>query len=262
MIKNNILQNLKKISLAFLIISLFSCAKQNANQTPEVRIVNLQGKPGKVVTKFPQLNVDALKEQGRLMQAQRFNQQISNQALQRQNYQNKSAGYSSSNNSQNLETRIIEDGTIRSQDDVLKINSVQQSLAYPQNPDMKNLSQKKEVTEYNLNDNSFAANEVEKNSVKKAVVNIKKKAAKKSSGKTYSLKKKQYYIQVGSFKNESNAKRHLQDMSKYHKGKIEELNKNSMHRVILGPFAKRYDANKLLKKVKNSGQSAILIRSN
>ena len=51
-------------------------------------------------------------------------------------------------------------------------------------------------------------------------------------------------------------------MKKFHKGKIQTVDgKKVVHRVILGPFSNKSQARKLVKKIKNSGHDAILIKT-
>jgi cell division protein FtsN len=69
-------------------------------------------------------------------------------------------------------------------------------------------------------------------------------------------------VQVGSFSNLSRAQEKLQEMQKFHKGKIETVDgEKTFYRALLGPFANKAKATQLMKKIKASGREAVLLRN-
>lgn len=74
---------------------------------------------------------------------------------------------------------------------------------------------------------------------------------------------KKYYVQIGSFSNERAAEDSLSKMNRFSSGKIESVEKDekTIYRALLGPFKDKNGASAMVKKIKNSGNEAIIVRS-
>lgn len=251
--------------ILILAISLSSCSLPDyfkGDQTPKIRIVDLQGKSHSVKTKFPRLNVQALANQA----------QLSSNSVQ-----NSLQDINEAQNQSNLE-----------QNDPVN-NALEQTLQTPQEPIAsrnprglepavnekavsnfaKNIDKRQEV-EYDLaNDQqNIEIIEIEPEDLSDKIKDKPKKVVKKKS-KAKSLKtvnnysrQKGWFVQVGSFSSSSNAKNSLRKMSKFHDGYVEKIKRQkTLYRVLLGPFSSKKTAKKLLSKVKKSGHDAVLRRN-
>jgi len=248
---NNIARKMKNTFLKILILSLclfgISC-KKSQKEPVQIRIVDLQGKPGRVVTKTPDLNVSALQQQGRLANTSYVN--------------SKEEQYS--NNKYNEVP----------QDSLRETLNAPQGQFAPANQDSNvnyGLDTKSAKADTSLSPsydlNNASAKEGSNNKIKFDLKKDTKKSAKKAPKKARSKKiykpiKNGWYVQVGSFKYKSNAKRALKKMEKFHSGKIRSVKRKDreINRVLLGPFAKKSQASSLLNKVKKAGHDAILVK--
>lgn len=253
--------------IILLTLVIFSCTPKN--QEPQVRLVGLDGKPGKKVDpKVPDLNIEALRQQGRLAKAEQFTQNLANNQNnfgQYSSYQNQYSNQTQPQNYASASSKIIED--------TLQFSQNPQFNEQPKFKNQQVIYQKdkrKSVPEYNLAniDEEIEIEVIDKTKpnarpsqqVSKKKKYVKTPAKKKSAGRRSSGKK--YYAQVGSFLNKNNANKELKRMKKFHSGKIQTVRgKKVVHRVILGPFTKKSSARNLVSKVKKSGHDAILIKT-
>ena len=70
------------------------------------------------------------------------------------------------------------------------------------------------------------------------------------------------FIQIGAFKNRSNAQKSISKLSKNSQSRIEELvdrKGNKTYKSLIGPFKNKSDANKMLLKIKKSGNDGVLV---
>lgn len=262
---------LSKIIIIFLGLGFASCAKR-ANEPVKIRVVNLEGKPAPVNIKTMDLNVEALQQQGR----ERSKYVVTKPQPVVDNSQNDKFSYGNNNASSNMNlgapqpennfTQIVEEKSERENISAMKAEDGKKEgvLVYTlkgnasDNKDKANnlfADSSEEVIEIDLSEN-------EENITPKAPVkSVKKSTAKKSVAKTVKSQK-EYFVQVGSFGDENNAKNSLANMKKFHAGTIKQETVNGMitNRVLLGPFTNKSNARKLISDVKSSGHDAILIK--
>jgi len=265
--QNKIAVKMKKIfGINFIIfLSLFfvSCAAKDEQQTT-IRIVDLQGKAHPVVTKTPDLNVQALASQGRIQE-------------ERGTFRN--AGNQATNPSVNNQQNLAQNSAPVNQDfGAASSEAIKNTLQSPSQPQYKLTEQKpesannesivaagavkekepqEENVEYDLTDSPKAAKE--KTSHVKAK-HTKKPVAKIAAAKTSSGKK--FFVQVGSFSSISNANQTLTAMQKFHAGKVETVDgEKTIYRVLIGPFPSKASANEMVKTITGSGHEAILVRN-
>ncbi|OFW81209.1 MAG: hypothetical protein A3D15_02640 [Alphaproteobacteria bacterium RIFCSPHIGHO2_02_FULL_40_34] len=230
----------------FVVISLclFSCVQKN--DTPKIRIVDLEGKPRPVATKIPELNVAALASQGI---SQGISQETSWGIVQ--NDRNFTPVKREKNPEE--ENNKSDFGAASSQ-------IVQQTLQ----PQLRNkettydesilaagpVAEDEQIVEYDLSQDEEKKKTAIKKPTKKIAV---KKTAKTAGGK--------FYVQLGSFTNRGNADNLLIKTKKFHSGKVEIVEgEKTIYRVWLGPFSNRAKANAMVVKVKKSGHDAILVK--
>lgn len=222
----------------FLTLFFVSCASKD--EQTKIRIVDLQGKSHPVVTRIPELNAQAMASQG---VPQNSNRQVNNQTysdISSQTLQQTMQTQPSPSARQNM--TLVQPETDASQNPM-----VVAGVAKPE---------EQQVVEYDLS-KSEVAEKPEKS---------KKVAAKKSSPKEKALAatsgKKKFFVQVGSFTNQGNADNALDEMKKFHSGKVEVIEGDkTVYRVLVGPFPNKAKANEMVKKINNSGHDAILVRS-
>lgn len=90
---------------------------------------------------------------------------------------------------------------------------------------------------------------------------VKKPKTKPSAHKPVATSGKKFFVQVGSFVNQVAADSLLQKMEKFHAGKVEVVEGDKViYRVLLGPFADKPAAAKMVKKVAAAGHDAILTK--
>lgn len=216
----------------FLSLILASCGAKNDQQT-KIRIVDLQGKSHPVTTKTPELNNQALALQG-----------------------NAQSGYNKFSNEQKKDEISSQKNSDFGTNSSETIQKTLQNYQPPaENPDDKMLTagaaeNKDQAVEYDLSDEAVKEKKPAKSKA------VKKIAEKKSVGG------KKFFAQVGSFSSASNARRTLAEMKKFHKGKIETVEgEKTIHRVLIGPFSSKVQANAMVKKITESGHEAVLVRS-
>lgn len=252
---------LLKITIIFLLFGFSSCAKKT-NEPVKIRVVNLEGKVAPVNIKTMDLNVEALQQQGKV----RSKYIVSNSPPNNANQQNERLA-SEANIRNNIDlgtpqpennfTKIVEEKSIKNEIFATKVEDENKApLIYKlQNDSTKEvdnvfLDSDKESIEIDLSKEVVAKKTPEKKA--------KKTVAKKSKAKAT----KEYFVQVGSFGSQENANYKLSDMKKFHSGEVKQkmVNGAITNRVLLGPFADKNNARKLLNEVKNSGHEAILIK--
>lgn len=263
-----------QIFIIFVLFSLTSC--QNKKDEPlKLRVVSLQGKAKPVEIKTPDLNVEALREQGKSNsyssshyvetplqdnRAVRKTENYSNEFYDNKynkngfdniNSQQQEVVYRSDFNEQNNEKTDVKY--------ILDTNSKQgkNPIIIQESSNVKTIDDNDNQTvEIDLSNNAVVEKttpkEIEKTEIKKEV----KKIAPK-------VNKNGYFVQVGAFKNKRNADRSLAYMKKFNKGLVQNVTANSeiKYKVILGPFSKRSSAQIIYNKIKKSGHDALIIRT-
>lgn len=262
------------IILLFLVVVSSACSNDNRTK---VKIVNLEGKSRSIATRTPDLNLQALQQQGNNERSNivivndknsesyfsRFTKKITPKksaevvAVSSDNIKDNTE--KSSNDFGNFSSNAI-NKSFAGQDNQLP-KSVQPQpqedlqLAQEVNYDLSTSIPKEQDRADNVKEESkpttsyvLDTKDLEKNKVNSP---IKPKVTKKGK----------YFVQVGSFSRYENAKNSLKYMSKFHSGEINTIDRDEgkIHRVVLGPFVKRSDAGKVIKNIKSSGKQAILV---
>jgi cell division protein FtsN len=253
---------LSKIIIIFLAFGFFSCTK-NKKEAVKIRVVDLQGQPGSVQIKTPDLNVDALRQQGKT----NLQYVDSNKVVEPNNYQknNLNNNYNATQapdlglpQPENSFTKIIEQKSDK-KENVADDKNANNKVVYLLNSKDSKDSKDKENKNIFGSQNADQSIEIDLSKEEPAleVNKPKKPITKVTNGK-------KYFVQVGSFTEEKNATNSLAYMKKFHQGVIQQGNVNNSitHRVLLGPFVNRVSAQKLLNKVKKSGHNAILVKGN
>lgn len=239
-----------------LILPLFFAACVAKNTDPQIRIVDMQGRPKPVKTKMPELNAQALAAQGFDTRTRDLNQAPQD------------VGYRNAPNAANNKNDFGAVSAQNIQQSLQPTQQVQQPIVY-QNVEPQQVAQNSktdvgagsgnEAVEYDLAEAKGDENATQvkifptKKPVKKAAA--KKVAVAKSAGG------KKFFAQVGSFSSKGNADVTLSQMQKFHGGKVVEADgEKVMYRVWLGPLKNRAQANALISKIKASGSDAVLVR--
>ncbi len=247
-----------KIAVIFFSLSFVSCSQKE--EQLRIRIVDLQGKPGRVITKVPNLNVQALAEQGKLSSPQPIIPQEKSQSPQKNIATKQDFGAVSS--------QIIQDTLQAEQSPEFRQKVSDNSAVKMNSNEIQEIQY--DLSEGGLKDPRKLENAKSKPSSSKKYVmkknegkKITQTAAKKDqSSKVYSQKKRGLYVQVGSFSNSSNAKRRMKKIEHFDVGRIEQVRRGkTIYRVLLGPFASKKQADSMLRKVKKSGYAAVLVRN-
>lgn len=246
-----------RISAKFLslILPLFFVACAPQNEEAQIRIVDLQGNAKPVKTRMPELNAKALQQQGFDTRARDINtpaqdvgyRNIPNQIEKKDDF----ATVSVQNVKQVLQPQAPK---VAEQPAVVETHSSNVAVGAGNNA---------EAVEYDLSeakkDENPAPVTIQEPTKKSA-----EKPAKKTPVEKVSTKGgKKFFAQVGSFSSEASANAALAKMKSFHAGKVTVLEgEKVMYRVWLGPIAERTKANSLVKKIKDSGNDAVLVRGN
>ncbi len=265
------LKNFRQNLLIFSVAIISACSSNNPDQ-PKIRLVNLDGKSNFVVTKVPELNVQAMAMQGKRPETVKFyneNQKsppsyenLIEQTLQVPQSQQKTTKYSpnepspiiTASNQNNLYSQQGSAPTNQTQDN--KQITAPQTFQKPQeNSQDFAESQNQQSVEYDLVSPQEDQSTKAKTNEKPLKIIFKKEA---KSPVTESKKIKGFFVQIGSFSNEISAEEMLKKMSKFGKGHIELSEDKKLYRALLGPAKNKPAAQALLKKVKASGYEAVL----
>lgn len=222
---------------------------RNNNQKPQIRLVGLDGKPSKIVTRVPELNQQYVNspENHRapiIMESNRGTQLMDNPSQQQYNY-NSPKSYV--NTPQNSQTFNVNSQNNAAKEDVIQYDLNEAPTKKQSSTTVAKPEEKKSNTKY-----SVGLDKAEQQKPTKII---------KKSAKSKTRQKGSYYAQVGAFSSESSAKTSLEKMSKFHKGIIEtRKGKKTLYRVLLGPFNTASSAQSVIRKIKKSGHDAILVR--
>lgn len=226
--------------LIFLISFVAACSSKDDIQ-PQIRIVDLNGNSHSVVTKVPELNMQAMAMQGHNPEPVK----IFNQGESFENVP-KSPSYSN----------LIEQTLNLPQDPKAELSAQNQAEVITPDPKFK-MPESQETIEYDL---VSPQEDLGKNKISDNKEENPSKSNKKIT--VSSNKLKGLFVQVGSFSNEDSAKEVLRKMSSFHKGRIEVSDdERKLYRVLLGPFKTKPAAQKTLNKIVASGHEAVLKRN-
>jgi len=244
---------LHKIFLFSSLIFLASCnfpKNYKADKRTEIRIVDLQGKPRPVQLKTPELNVQALAEQGNLTEKALKNINKKAPVSGEQIAKNK---YAAADSAPSYSDAIR---------DTLQTPTSSQAMppqktAFPDENVSAGTENKAPSIEYDL---SADSNDQSQKMAKQKTPDLAEKetaiVAKKHVG---------IFVQTGSFSVLSHAKQSLAKVEKSagKKGLIEEVNVNNktVYRVLFGPFADKNKASAMVKKFDKSGHNSIIVRN-
>ncbi len=244
------------------LLILSSCIFKDSK--PQIRLVDVNGKSRKIITRIPDLNLKALAQQGHLYSATKDMVEINNahQENNMSNFKNshfkKAKTSSSSVNKKPLNNN--KNYINKNNRNFAKFSSstIEDSLA--KNIQKSNIKQPVKEIEFDLS--SQAKRNNDSNRINKKVKNYNsKKIAKPKSATLNSRYNKEVYVQVGSFSKENNAAKFLRYMNKFNKGEIQKIKTISgqVYRVVLGPFSSIDSANQTVKMVKSSGHDALIL---
>ncbi len=234
-----------KILIIILPFLIFSCEIfkdfRKDYQEPKVRFVDLQGNPRPINLKTPAQNIEALNQQGSLID-RKLESQPPIEVEKKQKIENK---YAAQNEMSELESTLTAPtSTNQANDDLKNISAVENEEIV-------------EKIEYDL-----AKDEV-KIEEPKATEKTETKEVKRQKQKNIGAG---YFVQVGSFTDKTHAEKHLAKVKKTvptsTKFTIQDavVNQQNYHRVLIGPYKTRKSANMMISKLKEKKHKAILIK--
>ncbi len=236
-----------KFFAIFLCLIFAACTPKD--DKVKIRIVDMQGKHHPMVTRVPELNMQAMANQNMRGPDQgNFASPMANQPQQfTQSTPPDYGAFSSTEIQRTLQssTQPIERPELKSQS---ISNTVTAAGSLPQ--------EQNESVEYDLSKSDLTAEKP----VKKAGINKAKNIPAKEIQANKGI-----FVQVGSYANLNSANRVLAKMEKFHKGRIEsattkKAGEKTIYRVLLGPFPNKAKADAVVKKITDSGQEAIITR--
>jgi cell division protein FtsN len=244
-----------KILIVFFALFFTSCAPKNEPQT-KIRIVDLKGNSHPVVTRTPELNIQALNSQG-VQQSQQQNN-IKN-AVPPQFEQPNSAPNLPPIAPQNPSQHTNEPAAKSYNNEMMAAGDTNKTIEY----DLAKADDQPSLIKKPADKKSkkSAAKVAKKTPAAAAVAAEEEEVETKTAAKTSGGSGK-FFVQVGSFSSETNAKNTLAAMKKFHHGKIETSGgEKTIYRVILGPFVSKNQAAALSSKIKGSGHEAIIVKN-
>jgi cell division protein FtsN len=251
------LRDLSKTLLVLIILSFASCAR-NHSEASSFRIVGLNGEPGQVQTRMPELNARMLESQGRTVPSQEFSQaQQVQQAPQNQQYK------ASPNADFGSETKSS-----------MQVDQGKPVYNLSKNEAPKNEQPSDSLTSFGAAEDKDAEIQIDLDETNKS----EKKSGKKmklKSGKAMVSKpdeeenlevkgaRKGIFVQTGSFSAEENAKQDFAKVKKYGKGRIDEVEvgDKKVYRVVIGPYPNTTKAKAVVHKIKSAGHDAIVVKN-
>ncbi len=246
--------------LSMILLLFFSACLAKEEQT-QVRIVDLQGRVKPVKTRLPELNAQALASQGFSTGTRDINQPVQNVGYRYSPNKDATTGDFGAASSRAMK-QTLQPSTTRDS------NKETADFAGEENPMVATNAgsgTRGEVVQYDLSEAKIEADEPMAVMASPAKKSSKKSAKKiaKAEVVTQETSKfgKNFFAQVGSFSSKANADATLAKMKKFHSGKVEVSEGESVvYRVWLGPITSRKQANLLIKKIKDSGSDAVLVR--
>lgn len=243
-----------QIMAVFLSIFLASCSIKKEQQT-KIRIVGLNGETNKVVTRIPEMNVQALASQGKLQQNQdNFKSsdpvQVNLSPQQKQNFAQNGEDFGAFS-SKTIQKTFQPNTQSAQQQETLP---EKKATEIPAVETAGTVKVEERVVEYDLAESANVGGEKNNISPKSKKI-LEKPAALKS-------KQKGIFVQIGSFSVLKNAENSLSSMKKFSKGIVEvSEGESKVYRVLLGPFPNKKKANEILHKIVKSGREAIIVRN-
>ena len=237
---------MKKILLFTIIINLSSCGyfyniHNNSQEQSYIRIVDSKGKPKKVRTFTPELNIQYLTAQ----ESQKFR---SNTTTRVQN-----PAINERYNSSRIENNLMSnDGRKETQE--TKINKQTQQKVPNQNNNK--LETKEQINKKSQNDQEPAAIIYKLDKEELSKYDLKPNKAKKSKIKPSGskLKRGDLLIQISSFANKRKALRAKKQKNVRNSRVISvKIGKKTYHKLVVGPFRNKKQGNITLKKLKKLG---------
>ncbi len=246
---------LHKIFFLLSLISLVACNFPKSYKTEkrtELRIVDLQGNPRPVQLKTPELNVQALAEQGNLTEKTLRNINKQTPVFDEQVAKNKYAAADSAPSYPDAIRDTLQTPT--------SPQATAQKTPLPDENVSAGTENKAPSVEYDLttdsNDQSKKISKQKMSQQQEIVESETVVTGKKHAG---------IFVQAGSFSVISHAKHSLTKIEKSagKKGVIEEVNVNNktVYRVLIGPFTDKHKASAMVAKLDKSGHKAIIVRN-
>ncbi len=246
--------------IAFIALSLTSCSSTQNNSSDKntkIRIVDLKGKPHSVKMRTPELNVQALADQGNLTEDKLETIEQKTPTSQQEIIRNKYAGTSVEALQDTMQTPVAPE--------VEKISApiiaTTKTNPPPQESETAGVvaSKKNKTIEYELNIDE------EDNSIKqKSAKSPKAPKIKDEKPVSPTKNRKEFFVQTGSFSIMQHAKNSAQEIEQATKKtmKIEEaaIGEKIVYRVLNGPFANKKQALKTIQTFENAGFKAIIIK--
>jgi len=273
-----------RILILFIAFAFVSCTKKS-DDAVKIRIVNLQGEPAAVQIKSLDSNLEAIKQQEQIKESKNFaskssmgsggkfqpassinnrDSELREVSLGQRQPESDYTKIANENNfvSESNSSLLNKNDQLNSQD--IQEKEQKSNTIYVFNDGKKTASEEvltKQVDSRDTQDDSQGSIEIDLSKEEKKDSNIAKVAKKTPVAKGG---QKLYYVQVGSYSNVENANSRLNKMSSFHKGLVKEFTINEVvtNRVLLGPFTKKSKALKLMNKIKNSGEDAVIIKDN
>ncbi len=288
------MSNLLKVFKSLLIISILSsCSyfrnKSSDNKQPQIRIVDLNGKPHPIKTRVPELNAEIMSKIQRNNNVTNTANPIipSRQIIDNAPIVNNSppnqqlddlekfdgSQYAVQNPEQNnpvVTDQKIENKTVADTKQNNLDNSQLSNFAATSNiTNSNNQEQKANFSNYSEYNNFKLKNypETKTNSSKSFKFSGSKVAVSDNlpAPKNQAISKNPahgIFVQSGSFLSLDNANQNLQQVSSFHKAMIEESisGDKKSYRVLIGPFANKKQAQIIIKKLSKSRQKSFLVK--
>lgn len=280
----------KKKFVIFLGLALASCSlNKAANEQQKIRIVDMQGKAHPVQTRVPELNAQILASQGKFEQRdESLKEGLENKSFE-EVAQNKYSQVEPNkivpqNSPQNfpLEQNFVDNSPTNIDYGFIAPEGMGKNpvpdlkaSALPKTTELKEEDQMRanvgvgqmddgSQNEFDISDKKNPVVRSVVGSGKKYVMTHPKQETTAPKEENFTAKsRKGYFVQVGSFSNQSSAKRSLGVMKKYHNGVVEEANSGgkTVYRALLGPFSNKQKAADLVRKITASGHDAIIVKN-
>ncbi len=271
--RNKIYLKMKKILVVLPFLLFTACSSRN-DEVAQVRFVDLQGRPKKVVTRVPELNASALAAQGGYSQMMKqanptFNQaspleqsnQASNNFANPNFAQNQAEAFDAKNQAMARGMEVVNPKDSMLGGGVMEEKVVEYEITKPEKVQTNKNKTKEEAVE-------ISGKKIRKHFLKKTDSEaveaeiVDSESEKVLVSQASSSQYKGLFVQVGYFSNRNNADNYLKLMSKFHKGLIEVKQQDkTLYRVLLGPLSSQNVAKNLVGKIKKSGHDAIIVRN-
>lgn len=278
----NLIKNFKNLSLILLLASCSYFQNHQTDNKPQIRIVDLNGKPHNVKTRMPQLNAEAIAKINENNNSSNRQVQNSDKRIVADNHsatlnansygqyqadqQDESGKFDPSGYQvQNVELNNIDNKAVSEP----KSTNVQAAAVAESGDKSDQGSKRFDFTSEQSNQSNQLANNsllINANSGKKSFKfgGSKVKASQETEQKIIKVKNNTHgiFVQTGVFSSASRADHNLHQVSAFHKGEVEEVaaDGKKLYKVLIGPFANKKQAQIVIKKLSKSGQKSFIVK--